>query len=122
MVDILWKDLSSVPQDTNAKDSKAIQESINNLLSTVPGEKLFNPSFGCDLDSLLFEVVDVFTALQLKQELIRCIQTWDPRIMVDSTTQVLPNPDENQYSVMLVLIVYGIANTSLNFSLNRLGD
>lgn len=122
MVDILWKDLSSVPQDTNALDARAIQESINNLLSTVPGERLFNPSFGCDLDSLLFEVIDEFTSIQIKREIIRCIQTWDPRIMVSSETQVIPNPDDNQYSVTLVLTVYGIASTSLNFSLNRLGD
>lgn len=120
MVDILWRDISSIPIDANAPAVKAIQESVNNLLATVPGQKLFNPQFGCNLDSLLFETIDIFTALDIRQELIRCIQTWDPRILVSSLTKIEPDEDNNQYNVHLVLEIYGVDPVTLNFSLNKL--
>ncbi len=41
-----------------AEGEREIQESLEVLLSTRPGERLMNPSYGCDLGVLLFERLD----------------------------------------------------------------
>lgn len=121
MVEVIWKDVASIPQSPDAYTSSAIQESVNNILKTKPGERLFNPMFGCDLDSLLFEPIDEFTTLLIKQELLKCISRWDPRIRVSNATKVIAHEDQLEYQVTLVLECYGMEDdVILNFFLNKL--
>ena len=44
------------------KDFNAIKQSVKNLVTTVPGERFFNPNIGSRITDLLFEPLDFINA------------------------------------------------------------
>ena len=60
----------------------AVRQAIMILLSTVPGERVMRPDYGCSLNRLVFEPNDATTAglaiHYVRQALIR----WEPRIEI----------------------------------------
>ena len=69
-----------------ATDQELIKESIYIILNTRKGEMPMNPDFGTSIDNNLFDSID--TAMQgiLCQQIQNDLQTWEPRITVDSVT------------------------------------
>ena len=51
-----------------SKDNAAIKQSIVNLILTNKGERLFNPDYGSDIRSYLFEPLDYAIAGIIKKE------------------------------------------------------
>ena len=81
-------------------DNQAVIRSIRNILLTKKYEKLFNPSFGTNLDSILFEPVSVITTNSLQQEITYAIRNYEPRVTLQNVV-VSPDPDKNFYTVTL---------------------
>lgn len=121
---VVWSDLSYEGLPGNVTHLNAIQESLNNMLSTSPGERLFNPQFGCNLEGMLFELCDEVTADMIRIELFKCLGRWDPRIGVNlAMTSVTALPEEFRFNINLVLEVLGIEEaTPFQFSLNSLSQ
>jgi phage baseplate assembly protein W len=80
------------------KDDEAVKGSIRNILNTRPGEKPFNPEFGCALDDYLFEPNDAITRYQIGKEVERSISRFEPRIKLQEI-QVSDAPDDNSFAV-----------------------
>jgi phage baseplate assembly protein W len=80
--------------------SDAVRRAIRTLLSIRVGEVPFLPTFGCNLEALLFEPIDAGTTAQIEQMLLATIQGFEPRAQITSLT-VTPSPDENHYQVDL---------------------
>lgn len=57
-----------------------IQESLRILLSTVPGERVLQPSYGCGLKRLVFEHVSESTITEIKDLIERAVLFFEPRI------------------------------------------
>ena len=51
------------------KDFVAIKKSVQNLLTTYPGERFFNPNIGSKITKLLFEPIDYITATTVLEEI-----------------------------------------------------
>lgn len=81
-------------------DSQAIIRSIRNILSTKKYEKPFNPDFGSNIDTLLFENISSLTTSALEKEIDVAIKNYEPRVNMESV-DVTPFPDKNAYSVTL---------------------
>lgn len=81
-------------------DEQAVIRSIRNILLTRRYEKVFNPSFGSNVDSLLFENISNVTASALENEISVAIKNYEPRAILDNVV-VEPFPDKNAYSVTL---------------------
>jgi uncharacterized protein len=81
-------------------DSQAVIRSIRNILSTKKYEKLFNPSFGTNIDSVLFEPISAITSSALEQEISNAIRNYEPRVIL-KTVVVSPKEDKNLYEVSL---------------------
>lgn len=81
-------------------DVQAVIRSIRNILLTRRFEKLFNPTFGTNIDSLLFENISNVTASALEKEISTAIKNYEPRALLESVS-VSPFPDKNAYSVNL---------------------
>ena len=60
-----------------------IQESLRILFSTVPGERVMRPTYGCDLKSLVFENMSESLFTEIKDILERAILFFEPRINLD---------------------------------------
>jgi phage baseplate assembly protein W len=63
-------------------NTDAIEQSIENILSTSYGERLFNPYFGSPLPLVLFENLTISQGEALLDSLIRAIETWEDRIIL----------------------------------------
>lgn len=62
--------------------SEAVRQAILLLLSTMPGERVMRPDYGCELHRLLFAPNDDTTAGLAIFYVRRALERWEPRIDV----------------------------------------
>ncbi len=90
------------------KNERAIMRSVRNIVETIPGEKFFNPDFGSDVRSQLFELVDFGTAENVRIQIQESISAYEPR--VDSLKVFVdPRPDTNEFEVTVNYNIIGQA-------------
>lgn len=71
---------------------------LKNLLLTRKGERLFQPEFGSDVYSLLFENIDINIESKLVDTLTEDINFWLPYIVIDNIG-VDSNQDRNSVRI-----------------------
>lgn len=86
------------------KDENAIKRSLLNLFSIRRGEKFFDSTFGSGIPDLLFEPFDYITAGTIKDNIVKLIQTYEPRISVRNVLINL-NDDENTYEIEIEYLI-----------------
>lgn len=79
-------------------DIQAIKNSIYNIFTTRPTQKLLTPTFGCALDQYLFDSVSQFKAQIIGNAILNGIEKFEPRVTVTNVL-VTPQPDQNQYTI-----------------------
>lgn len=75
------------------EEHASIRQAVLLLLTTVPGERVMRPDYGCELHRLLFASNDDTTAGLAIHYVRRAVERWEPRIQVlhlDATR----SPDE----------------------------
>ena len=88
-------------------NENAIARAVRNIVSTTPGEKLFDPDFGSSVGEILFENVDDITAISIRDEIRSSLSNYEPRVeLID--VNVEPNFDENQFDVTISYRIVGI--------------
>jgi len=91
-------------------DEESVAQAVRNLLLTIPGEHIFNPELGCDLDLTLFEPLDDVWMAETRHIIISCLSK-EPRIIVHSI-DFEPDYDYNFVKVILTISIKGIENPS----------
>ncbi len=61
-------------------DTEDIEESIRIILGTIPGERLMQPEFGCDLKRLVFEKIDSTLTAGLNHLIYHSLLNFEPRV------------------------------------------
>ena len=89
------------------KNQTAIARSLRNLVLTAPGERFFNNNLGSRVNQLLFENMDDLTAASIKSEIENTIKNYEPRVKL-LRTRVSPNPDSNEFDVIITYEIVGI--------------
>lgn len=64
------------------EDEDAVRQAVLLLLSTVPGERLMRPDYGCELHRLAFAPNDDTTAGLAVFYVRRALERWEPRVDV----------------------------------------
>ena len=100
---------------TAIKNSDAIRRSIRNIVQTVPSERFFNPDFGSEVKSSLFEFVDIGTASVLESQIRIAIENFEPRV-TNFTVEVNPRPDLNSFEVTVFFQIVGLDTPLQQFS------
>ena len=67
---------------------KAVQNSIHNIFTWIPGERILNPEFGSRLKKYLYEGITPLTEEQVNAEIRKCITQWEPRANILSIINV----------------------------------
>ena len=100
------------------KNENAIARSVRNIVLTTPGEKIFDPYFGSNVNALLFENVDEISAVAIRDEIENSLKNYEPRIVLEEI-MVDPNYDMNQFDVIITYKIVGIdvPPTQLEFAL-----
>lgn len=78
-----------------------IRESIQIILMTEPGERLYRPDFGAGLGQLLFEPNTVTTHQLIRDRISKALARWEPRILVESI-HVMPDADDPQAAIATI--------------------
>ena len=89
------------------KDAAAVKQAIKTLILTNHFEKPFDPFFGGNLRSLLFELAYDDTADEVRENIIKSIEVYEPRAIIQEL-EVTANPDLHSLDVYLQ---FSIANS-----------
>lgn len=89
-------------------EALSIRQSILMILSTVPGERVMRPNYGCHINRLMFWPNDDTTAGLAIHYVKRAVERWEPRVDLD---KVDAQRDPESPSRMNVLLVYRIRST-----------
>jgi len=100
-------------------DEKDIQQSLEILLSTLPGERLLHPEFGCDLVHFLFDEISQGLITNLKNKIMDAIVRYEPRIKVSA---ISIQQEDNHDGKLLIIINYIILATGDTQQLTQVID
>ncbi|MEM7713572.1 MAG: GPW/gp25 family protein [Cyanobacteria bacterium P01_A01_bin.68] len=77
---------------------KSIEESIQIILRTQLGERVYRPDFGCRLGELVFAPMNTQTLLLAKMYVQEALEKWEPRIIVDAV-RAEPDPVRDRLDI-----------------------
>jgi uncharacterized protein len=80
--------------------TEELDASIRMILSTVPGERVMRPDFGCAMWSLVFSPLTADALGMIEQAVREALARWEPRIEVDQVDAV---PDNDTGTVHIEL-------------------
>ena len=92
-----------------ARDEQDIDQAIQLILGTAPGERPMRPEFGCGVHDFVFDTIDAATAGRLETEVRRALDRWEPRIVVEDIDFDLSHMIDGQ---LLINIGYRIRATN----------
>jgi phage baseplate assembly protein W len=101
-------DINPVTEDVVvSKDERAVTQAIKNLVLTKYGERLMQPLIGCNIHSMLFEPLDIFSALEMKTIIINTIRNYEPRVQILNVAVDAIEDTENSIAVSLTFRIIG---------------
>ena len=103
------------------KEDAAVKQAVLNLLLTYKGERVYDSDYGSNIRTYLFEPLDFGTAGTIKDEIVRTLKNYEPRVSIDECV-VEPNIESNGFDVRLDFQVLSRADVppiSIEFFLNR---
>jgi phage baseplate assembly protein W len=86
-----------------------IEQSLGILLSTLPGERVMQPRYGCDLTPLLFEPLTTSLITDIADRVQTSILYFEPRIIADKITVTA---DDALAGRILIEVSYRISATN----------
>jgi phage baseplate assembly protein W len=64
-------------------EEEDIRESLTILLSTSPGERVMQPSYGCGLQAKVFEIINESAITEIRDIIERAVLFFEPRISLE---------------------------------------
>jgi len=92
-----------------ARDETDIEQAIELILGTAPGERPMRPEFGCAVHDLVFDTIDAATIGAIDVAIRSALDRWEPRIEVVGIDFDLTHAPEG---ALEILIEYRIRATN----------
>lgn len=67
-----------------ARDEQDIEQAIELILGTAPGERPMRPEFGCGVHDFVFDSIDANTVGRMEDAIREALDRWEPRIRVQT--------------------------------------
>ena len=83
------------------EEEEDIKESLRILLSTRPGERVMQPSFGCGLRAKVFDTINESTITEIKDIIERAILFFEPRITLEDIDVATEDALEGRLNIQL---------------------
>lgn len=83
------------------EEEEDIRESLKILLSTRPGERIMQPSYGCGLHAMVFETVDESTITEITDIIERAVLFFEPRITLEHIDVSMEDAYNGQLKIQL---------------------
>lgn len=95
------------------EDEKDIESSLDILLSTRLGERIMQPNYGCNLDEMVFEAMNLTMLTYLKDLVENAILYYEPRIDLEG---VEIDTSQELEGILLIKITYTVRTTNSRFN------
>jgi uncharacterized protein len=82
-----------------ARDETDIEQAIELILGTAPGERPMRPEFGCGVHDFVFDSIDASTIGKMENAIRDALDHWEPRIVVDTVEFDLSDVDEGRLMI-----------------------
>ncbi len=86
-----------------------IEEAIQIIIGTAPGERIMRPEFGCRIHDFVFYPNNSATASLVSFYVREALQKWEPRV---DSIEVAAYPDVEMENVMRIDVNYRIRRTN----------
>lgn len=96
-----------------------INYSILQILLTMPGERWWNPTFGCLLRKMVFENLSETTISTIKNIVLQALATWETRITVTASNiavSLVAGQTQGSASKVQIQISYTVNNPDFTTS------
>jgi uncharacterized protein len=104
-------------------DQASVRQSILLLISTIPGERVMRPDYGCELHRLVFSPNDNTTAGLAIHYVRQALDRWEPRAQVTHLDAVRNPESPNRLEISLSYRLRRTQTTEeLAFSIDLAGD
>ena len=67
-----------------ARDETDIEQAIELILATAPGERPMRPEFGCGVHDFVFDSIDANTVGKMELAIRDALDRWEPRVFVET--------------------------------------
>ncbi|MFT3826064.1 MAG: GPW/gp25 family protein [Chitinophagaceae bacterium] len=98
------------------KEEEDIEQSLQILLSTQPGERVMHPDYGCNLRQLVFEPLSNALASVVKDTIRTAIIRFEPRITPEKI-DIQPTYTGQNVGLLLISLEYIIKTTNARSNL-----
>ena len=92
-----------------ARDETDIEQAIELILATAPGERPMRPEFGCGVHDFVFDSIDATTVGKMELAIREALDRWEPRVVVQT---VEFNLDEVADGRLIIDIGYRVRATN----------
>jgi phage baseplate assembly protein W len=92
-----------------ARDETDIEQAIELILATAPGERPMRPEFGCGVHDFVFDSIDATTVGRMELAIRDALDRWEPRVIVET---VEFNLDEVGEGRLIIDIGYRVRATN----------
>lgn len=88
-------------------DINAVANSLNNIFSWTPGERVLDPEFGTNLRKVLFEGITAQNSELIRAEVRNAISKYEPRIQIQDIYDI-STTDDTENNTVQMRIVYSV--------------
>ncbi|BCL29568.1 GPW/gp25 family protein [Streptomyces aurantiacus] len=88
---------------------REVEEAIQLVMATVPGERPMRPEFGCAIHDMVFAPINEETAGRIQHEVYTSLDRWEPRIEVH---EVEVTAGDDATGVLYIDVRYSIRGTN----------
>lgn len=82
-------------------DTPNLEESIQIILGTKLGERVYRPNFGCRLSELVFEPMNTQTMVTIRLCVEEALEMWEPRIVLKNVVTI-PDPTTGRVDIEII--------------------
>jgi uncharacterized protein len=79
-----------------ARDETDIEQAIELILATAPGERPMRPEFGCGVHDFVFDTIDASTIGKMELAIREALDRWEPRVIVETVEFELDEVSEGR--------------------------
>ena len=92
-----------------ARDETDVEQAIELILGTAPGERPMRPEFGCGVHDFVFDAIDASTVGKMEAAIRDALDRWEPRIELEAV-----NFDTSQAPIgrLEIELVYRLLSTN----------
>jgi phage baseplate assembly protein W len=107
---IIYSDVNETnpKSDPVLKNVKSVDQALDNLIFTDPGERFFRPEIGVGIDDIIFEYIDLETNISLFVLTSARIKRFEPRVRPKFAGSKFTNIDNNIFGFTIKNEIQGL--------------